>query len=275
MENRLWTLLDRLSEDYKTSKQLGEELGVSEKTVRTRMRELEASIQGSGAEVCSKPRYGFCLKVEDEGAWKQFKASRYQKDQVPVDSGERVEYLLVLFLNRLDYIKTEDLSDFLYVSPKTLTNELKRVEYILECFSLKLDRKPYYGMRAEGLEFNKRCCILQNFYLSKNPFWKDGGRHEQENGAIAAVLLELSGKYSMRFTEMAFQNTVLYIALAISRMKKELFIGTTMSPVPDRRIWREVALAAELYERLEIEETYHMELPWTEVYFTVSHTAGE
>jgi len=85
------------------------------------------------------------------------------------------------------------------------------VEYILECFSLKLERKPYYGIRTEGLEFDKRCCILQNFYLSQKPFWKNGGRYERDHEAIAAGLLELTRQYDMRFTEIAFQNAVLCV----------------------------------------------------------------
>ncbi|MCI8888878.1 MAG: PTS transporter subunit EIIA [Hungatella sp.] len=275
MENRLWTLLDALSENYKTSKQLGEELRLSEKTIRTRIRELEQAMEDSGAIICSKPRYGYRLKVEDRESWEQFQSKRYKEDsRVPMDSGERVDYMLALFLNRTDYIKLEDLSDFLYVSPKTLTNELKRVEYILECFSLKLERKPYYGIRTEGLEFDKRCCILQNFYLSQKPFWKNGGRYEKDHEAIAAILLELTRQYDMRFTEIAFQNTVFYIALGISRMKKGFFIGTTMSPIPDGRVKREVELAVRLYEQLDIEEKEHIRLPWAEIYFTAVYIAG-
>lgn len=37
------------------------------------------------------------------------------------------------------------------------------------------------------------------------------------------MLLELSGKYDMRFTEMAFHNTVLYITRAIPRLLKYRF----------------------------------------------------
>lgn len=275
MENRLWTILDMLSEDYKTSKQLGEEMGVSEKTVRTRIRELEESVEGSGAVILSKPRYGYCLKVEEPDRWEEFKAKRY-KDQsrIPLDSGERVDYMLAIFLNGQDYRKLEDLSDFLFVSSKTLTNELKRVEQILECFSLSLERKPYYGIRAVGREFDKRCCILQNFYLPKKSFWIGGGRHDQENEVMAGFLLELTREYDMRFTEIAFQNTVLYIGLSISRMKKGFFIGTDMSPIPDSRIRREVELAAKLYERLDVEAAYGIRMPWTEIYFTGVYIAG-
>ncbi len=126
MENRLWTLLDRLSEEYRTSRQLGEELGISEKTARTRIRELEEAIEGSGARIRSKPRYGYCLLVEEPKRWKEFLAKRYQEDsRVPLDSGERVDYMLALFLNRSDYRKLEDLSDFLY-QPQYLQDE-KRV----------------------------------------------------------------------------------------------------------------------------------------------------
>lgn len=275
MENRLWTILDHLSEEYKTSKQLGEELGISEKTVRTRIRELEEAMAGSGACVCSKPRFGYCLTVEEPDQWEKFKAGRYKEEsRISLDSGERVDYMLALFLNRKDYMKLEDLSDFLFVSSKTLTNELKRVEYILECFSLSLERKPYYGIRAVGLEFDKRCCILQNFYLSKKTFWMNEERHEQEHGGIAAALLELTREYDMRFTEIAFQNTVLYISLAISRMKKGFFIGSTMSPIPDQRIRREVELAARLYERLDVERAHNIRMPWEEIYLTGVYIAG-
>lgn len=275
MESRLWMLLDILSEDYKTSKQLGEELGVSEKTVRTRIKELEEAISGSGAKIYSKPRFGFRLKVEEPDKWKEFQAGRYKEESgIPLDSNERVEYMLALFLNRLDYMKLEELSDFMYVSPKTLTNELKRVEYILECFSLKLERKPYYGIRAVGREFDKRCCILQNFYLSKKPSWMNDARHEQENKAIAGFLLKLAKEYEIRFTEIAFQNTVFYISLSISRMKKGFFIGAEMSPIPDKRIRAEVELAAKLYKSLDIETAYSIRMPWEEIYFTGAYIAG-
>ncbi len=76
-------------------------------------------MENSGAMICSKPRYGYRLKVEDRDSWKQFQSKRYKEDRrVPMDSGERVDYMLALFLNRTDYIKLEDLSDFLYVSPR-------------------------------------------------------------------------------------------------------------------------------------------------------------
>lgn len=270
MDNRLWLILDELSQEYKSSKQIGEELGISEKTVRTRLGELEKEISGKGAKVYSKPRYGYRLEVDEPETWSQFKAERYKEQRgVPVDSRERVEYMLALFLNRPDYRKLEDLSEFLYVSQKTLTNELKRVEYILDCFDLKLERKPYYGIRAEGKEFNKRCCMLENFYLPKKSLWEIHGKREKENDIIGGVLLELTREYGMRFTEIAFQNTVLYISLSISRMKKGMFIEEDVQP--QKQVGREMELAERLYERLVSPE---LKVPPVEIHFTAAYIAG-
>ena len=98
--------------------------------------------------------------------------TEYEGGRLPADSEERIDYLLALFLNREEYQKLEDLSEFLFVSPKTLSNEMKKVEYILSKFSLRIERRPHYGMRIEGTEVNKRRCILQHFFLSLKPFWE-------------------------------------------------------------------------------------------------------
>ena len=66
MNRRLWEIVEELSEkDYRTSVSLGEKLGISEKTVRNRINELNSEISGHGAQVLSRPRYGYCLEISD------------------------------------------------------------------------------------------------------------------------------------------------------------------------------------------------------------------
>lgn len=274
MDYRLWDVLDILSEkEYRTSKYIGGELGISEKTVRTRIKELEEEISAHGAVIISKPRYGYCLEITNEDLWEEYKRKRYEESlAVPVDSSERIEYMLALLLSRTEYMKIEELCSFLYVSSKTLTNELKHVEYMLHCFELRLDRKPYYGIRAEGKEFNKRCCILQNFYLSQKTFWGILVKREEETSAIAGVLLELAENYEIRFTETAFQNTVLYIFLSISRMKKGLFITEAILPESAGNVAHEVEISKKIYEKLELLD---MAIPEPEIYFTGVYIAGK
>lgn len=274
MDYRLWKILDILTEEeFKTSKYIGKELGISEKTVRTRIRELDGEISSNGAAILSKPRYGYRLEITEADLWEKYKSSRYEeKTTIPVDSKEREEYILALFLNHTKYLKLETLSDFLYVSTKTLTKELKHVEYILHCFDLELDRKPYYGIRIKGKEFNKRCCILKNFYLSKKPLWGVRGKQEEETIKIAGILLDLAKKYEIRFTETAFQNTVLYISLSISRMRKGLFITETMPLESEDNVTQEVEISKRIYEMLDLS---NLSVPEAEVYYTGVYIAGK
>lgn len=251
MDYRLWEIIDGLSEtEYKTSTNLGVCLGISEKTIRTRIRELNEIIMLHGAEVLSKPRYGYFLKITSLKEWEEFLKTRGEWKGIPADSKERMDYLLASFLNRNDYIKLEDLSEFLFISQKTLSNELKKVEYILNQFEIILERKPYYGVRAVGKEFNKRNCILQNFILNSHLMFGVKVEKETDVNTIAEVVLKLSSEYNVRFSETAFQNTVLYIYLSISRIKRGMVISELNIASEDHNKI-ETKMASELYEKLQ------------------------
>lgn len=272
MDYRLWSMIDILSEtEYKTSNVIGGALGLSEKTIRTRMQDLSRALEGNGAELISKPRYGYWLKITEPERWAAFKTARHETAAtVPGDSNERVEYILASFLSRNDYMKLEILADFLYVSVKTLANEIKRVEYILSHFHIGLERKPHHGIRAVGNEFDKRCCILQNFYLSPKSFWGMQQKQEQETEKIAAVFLALSKEQQIKFTEATFQTTVLYISLSISRMRKELYITMEPELKAADEIRRERMIAEKIYQTMGIND-----VPELEIYYTAIYIAGK
>lgn len=272
MNRRLWEIIDELSEnEFRTSGHLGGKLGVSEKTVRTRINELNGEIMQHGAEVVSKPRYGYYLVVTARDEWEEFlKTQNTREEGIPADSEERIDYLLALFLNREEYQKLEDLSEFLFVSPKTLSNEMKKVEYILSKFSLRIERRPHYGMRIEGTEFNKRRCILQHFFLSLKPFWEPRGEQEKLSMKIADSLKRLSVEYDVKFAETAFQNTVLYIYVSISRMKRGMYIKSNVNGFSDDRA--EIRLAEELYRELKNDDW--PEVTWAEICYTGIYIAG-
>ena len=61
---RLQELFALLRQDeYRTARQLAGQLGVSEKTVRTRLRELNDELEKNGAKVVSRARFGYRLEV--------------------------------------------------------------------------------------------------------------------------------------------------------------------------------------------------------------------
>lgn len=274
MERRLWEIIDLLSEnEYKTSSNLGEILGVSEKTVRTRIKELNEHIMLHGAEVYSKPRYGYCFKINNQGEWIDYLNRRgEEKTKIPTDSQDRIYYLLAVFLFRKDYIKIEELCSFLYVSTKTLSIELKKVEFLLKNFHIQLERKPYYGIRAIGEEFYMRICILQNQLLHASSFFEVRKEKEKVTALIGEILLELSKEYGIRFSEFAFQNTVLYIYISISRMKKGFYIQQ-MQVDEQECEKKEFQVARQLYKKLQDLESF--EITKEEIYYAGIYIAGK
>ncbi len=140
LDSKNRALLSLLSENrYITAQEIGSRLSLSEKTVRTRLHEIMDAAEQNGAKIISKPRYGYGLQILDTEKWNAFFCQRQKTViQIPKDAEERVEYILAALLTQkaYAYIKLEQLSETLYVSSKTLTGEIKRVEYILHQFSL-------------------------------------------------------------------------------------------------------------------------------------------
>ena len=123
-------LLAKLSEtEYHTAEEIAASCGIGEKTVRKRLRELNDSLKSYGAEIISKQHYGYLLDVYDREAYNQFLLYTSSQEQIPTTSEERVLYILALLLNHEDYIKLENIGEFLYVSRNTVTADLKKVEY--------------------------------------------------------------------------------------------------------------------------------------------------
>lgn len=63
---QLLSLLDE--ENYRTAYSLSCALSMSEKTVRSRLKELDDSIRQFGASIEAKPRYGYRLQIVDHPA---------------------------------------------------------------------------------------------------------------------------------------------------------------------------------------------------------------
>ena len=274
MDRRLWEIIDVISEsEFKTSSNLGDVLGVSEKTIRTRIKELNDLITIHGAEVYSKPRYGYYFRIYNSREWIDFLQSRVGDEiKTPVDSKERIDYLLAVFLCRQDYIKIEELSDFLYVSTKTISNELKKVEYILKRFYIELERKPYYGIRTVGKEFHIRICILHNQIVNANLFFGIRKEKEEVTALIGKTLLILSKEYGVKFPETAFQNTILYIYISISRMKKGFYIPQETFIIEESEK-KEYQFAERVY--LKIQEVEKFNITKEEIYYTGIYIAGK
>ncbi|MBQ0064401.1 MAG: transcription antiterminator [Firmicutes bacterium] len=226
MENRLKQILKILSnQSYRTAASIGKELNVSEKTVRNTIKDINVLLKGNGAEIISKQKYGYKLKVNDIILWNEFKNDVVQEDHgLPNNVEERVEFLLNYLLSLDQYIKVSDLADQIYVSTNTLSLVLKRVEDLLLSYNIQIDRKPYYGVKAIGHEFDKRCCLIRYFSGNHETFKKTFMVDDAKFSFMFDALMKTLPNYQVYFTEFELQNLAIYLYLTQTRIKQGFVI---------------------------------------------------
>lgn len=226
LDTRLEKVLSEISKDeYRTAQEIADRTHVSEKTIRLRIKELNDFLEKYGAKITSKQRYGYKLQISDEYKYEKYRRGLKKEDseQLPSTSSERVSFILAFLLNREEYIKLDDISDFLYVSRNTLTADLRKVEYILNSYDLTLDRRPNYGLKVIGEEFNKRRCIA-NHLVKRNHFFKEDVKKEQDLKCLGDIVLEVLNKHKMKISEISFESLVTHAYIAIGRIRRNCSI---------------------------------------------------
>jgi len=214
------------SREYRTASELAAQMGISEKTVRLRIKDLKETLCGQGAAISSRARYGYHLEILDAKRFACFREEMEaeQRKQLPENGQERSEYLLAYLLYRKEYVKIEELCDFLYVSKTTLSNSLKGVEAILKRYHLCLNRRPNYGIRMSGNEVDIRR-LLSDYFIKRHCLvGVDVSHQDQELHRLAELVKGLQARYEIAMSEMSFENFVEYLYVAGKRMKAGYYL---------------------------------------------------
>lgn len=225
MDAQTRRLLERVStEQYVTSAQVAEALGISQKTAQQRLKQLDGELKRHGARLIARQRAGYRLEITDADRYEQWKETLWKEEgKLPETTSERVRFLLACLLNRTDYIKLEDLSQFLCVSRNTVTANLKQAESILNEFYLKIERRPNYGIRVEGSELDKRTCIAR--YLTEDGLrFKGTSKQREDLRALSEIVKEAAAAYAMHFSEHSYESLLHYLYVSNSRIRRGLAV---------------------------------------------------
>lgn len=220
LRSQLKEVLELLcSSEYKTASYLANHLHVSEKTIRLRIKELNDLLFEHGANIISKARFGFIILISDQEKYQELLLMEEETlNKVPETGYERCQYLLAYLINQNDYVKMEDLSDFLYISKSTLTNCLKSTEAVLKRYQLRIERRPNYGIRLQGSEFDIRR-LMSDYFIKQNSLDDASWNHQQKViSVLAHQVKKLLVRYEIHLSEMAFENFIDYVYVAWKRM---------------------------------------------------------
>lgn len=263
-DKNLLVLLDHISEqEYVTSEQLSQSQAIGIRTVRKRIRDLNQLLADYGAAIESKPRYGYRLLIHDRKAYEQFQSSSQTDfDELPVSREERIQFLLFYFLDQGRYSKADDLVEQLYISKGTLSADLKQIEQIANCYHIIMERRPNYGMRLRGNEFDIRRCMAK--YL------RDTSREELIE--LSKIIVAHANRYGISFSEIALDQFIRVLYVQICRISARHYIDTLSYEVSYLNENEELFIQA---LKKNIQEDYAIHLEKEEEKYLSLHFAGK
>lgn len=213
----LFLLLFRY-EDYLTSMQLAEELGVTSRTIKSDILLIKQVFSATDVFITSKPSKGYKLKVaakETENEIKKF-FQIYPSISSESEFDHRVRYIIRRLLSADESVKVEDIQAEISVS-YSLNHEMQEVKKMLAKYDLRLKVRPHYGMYVEGDLFKKIMVTVRMYrYFDKST------NHDFGIEAYNQLFYcEDSEKLAIRRT---FYETMIHSRLVFSDINAERFI---------------------------------------------------
>lgn len=273
IETRLKQIFDYLTldYDYHTSKEIGEVMELSSKTIRKEINQLNSVIKDKGAIIESKPGKGFIFIINDKDKFKLFlknywyKYAYYQEE----DGDKNLRYINILktFLFSNSYIKQFELAETFHVSESQINKDLPIVRQILENYDLELVARPYYGMKVEGSEKNMRLAIKNE--IGEDPLLFEGDKNRDLFKKIQDIIEEMDFGDDYYMPYVNFKNLVIHIYISILRIRQKKYISLSKDFEKKVDSTKEYKIAKIIVD--ELENKLEIKIPKEELVYITMH----
>lgn len=274
LDARMKKIIIELSDsEYVTASELAKILDLNEKTVRTTIGKMRDFLDEYGIEIESKTRKGYHLLIYDKEKYQAFinNDEWLSKNDIPNNSKEREEWLLDYLLKQHKFVRIDDLSEMLYVSRSTITNDIRNVEDSLKSYHITLIRRPNYGLHIQGSEFDIRNCMISQFKDNK---WAQrfSDKEENELKEISKILLNNIQNQKVVLSKSMIQEMTSCIYIAKVRYEENYKITVSKNEVVHRIYKPCIDVATNIVE--ELNEKFHIHLLDSEIYYIAINIAA-
>lgn len=215
MLKRTVYVLNLLKEDQPvTAVALAESLGVSERTIRYDIAQLNKEGISNGYTILSLPRYGYVLNVNNRIAFNEFRKDN-RPDMIPVEPDDRFGYLATLLLVRSHGISLRQIEDELIISNSTAKNVLREVSAELRKYhiSVRLKNGIY---TLSGNEENIRMCLADTM-IRYRVFRYYRNFDMIRFRKIRRRIFTLMSEYDIHLPVVSFNHFQIYLFIDITR----------------------------------------------------------
>mgnify|MGYP001606326871 FL=1 len=210
-----------------TGEYLCNTLGVSSRTIRSDIKELNYMLEDKGATILSEKSRGYRIEIFKEKTFKEFLSENKEKDiSNNLTAIGRAEYIITrLLINELkgmEGITQIELADELYVSLSSLKNDIKLAKNTLVKFSADIEKSGNKGIKITGSEEDIRCCI-NRYVLDNNKEIKNNldilikKILGEKNTYINYIIKNNISKFNFRLSDIAYRDIQSYLIIMIIR----------------------------------------------------------
>lgn len=270
---------------FQTSQDLAAQLFLSDRTVRKYLHNISQSLEEKGlASIQAKRSLGYQLLVTQE---KEFEAfyKRIVTDfpttaelRYSSESLDRQYYILSQLFFEEKEISLDSLSEELFVSHSTLSNDLVEIKKLLKPYTIQLKSKEKRGLYLVGREQDFRRFMMNYFFMKR---WHDNmynfstytnlltGISVEE---IVIIVLDECRDAHLKLSDFIIYNLVLHIALALKRLQNHFKIEQLAEMSPNHGS-KEYQTALKIVQRLE--KSASLTIPKEEAEYIALHLQND
>lgn len=219
------------SDDYLSSKLIGDHINVSDRTARKYIHNIKQLLPEYGAMIETKKGYGFKLNVTNvikfNHIFEELSSKRRSASDVfaITEAKDRERFILNKIFLENQLLTVDEYAVELFVSKSTIMHVLQNIRSFFSQFDLTLHNNVNEGVSVEGPEIEKRRFILNYFFGTKQiDYFMDFNNEHLEDldfsiETLFIIVLEECRNALIQLSDYVMQNLVLHLALAIIRIK--------------------------------------------------------
>lgn len=239
---------------------LCEIIGVSSRTVRTDIKQINSILKDNGADIISEKGKGYRLVINDNDSFERFKYQlNNRKENLDLTSVQRVDYIIKKFLNielnNQEWVTQLKLADELFISVSSLKSDFKLVKSKFSDMEISLEKYGNNGVKIVAKEESLR--IAMSRHLSEEIFKKNNCLD------IKNIFIENIKKFNLRFSDNAYKFLIINILIMIIRAsnKKNIeYSSDDLKLISSSKFW-DISKSIAKY----IEEKFHLNISLNEI----------
>ena len=242
LSERGLAIIEKLIENNRkpiTARALAISLGVSERSVKTYIKEVSDFCAKKGLVLNRKPGIGFEADFTDEqiGELQKLVDNR----DVSMSRQQRINYIAYILLSGWDTYTVALFSEELSVSRNVINEDIKHLESELEAFKISVTKTAGHGISISGDEFSIRkalrhMCrfpvgdkVVGDFYdhrisREESSLWANNFSRKNYGDSVDIIHF-IEEKYHILYTDYSVQMLAEYMTIQLYRIKNGHVLG--------------------------------------------------